>query len=80
MNNFSELERQLRSNPNAEKLMKAADCAEGRRISQSLAQAAIERAAKSGDTAALQGILAQVLSTPDGRALAQKLQQAMKGK
>lgn len=80
MNNFSELEKQLRGNPNAERLMKAADCAEGRRITQSLDQAAVERAAKSGDAAALQSILAQVLSTPDGKALAQKLQQAMKGK
>lgn len=80
MNNFSELEKQLRGNPNAERLMKAADCAEGRRITQSIDQAALEKAAKSGDTAALQGILAQVLSTPDGKALAQKLQQAMKGK
>lgn len=80
MSNFSELEKQFRGNPNAERLMKAADCAEGRRITQSLDQAAIEKAAKSGDTAALQSILTQVLSTPDGRALAQKLQQAMKGK
>ena len=80
MNNFSELEKQLRGNPNAERLMKAADCAEGRRITQSLDQAAVEKAAKTGDTAALQGILAQVRSTPDGKALARKLQQAMKGK
>ena len=80
MNNFSELEKQLRGNPNAERLMKAADCAEGRRITPSLDQAAVERAAKNGDTAALQSILAQVMSTPDGKALAQKLQQAMKGK
>lgn len=80
MNNFSELEKQLRGNPNAERLMKAADCAEGRRLAQSLDQAAVERAAKSGDTATLQSILAQVMSTPDGKALAQKLQQAMKGK
>lgn len=80
MNNFSELEKQLRGNPNAERLMKAADCAEGRRITQSLDPAAVERAAKNGDTAALQSILAQVMSTPDGKALAQKLQQAMRGR
>ena len=80
MNNFSELEKQLRGSPNAERLMKAADCAEGRRLAQSLDQAAVERAAKSGDSAALQSILAQVMSTPDGRALAQKIQKVMQGK
>ena len=80
MNNFSELEKQLRGNPNAEKLMKAADCAEGRRIAQSLDQTAVEKAARDGDSAALKNILSQVLSTPDGKALAQKLQQAMQGK
>lgn len=80
MNQFSELEQKLRNDPNADKIMKAANSEEGRRISQSLDQSALEKAAKSGDAAALKNILSQVLSTPDGKALAQKLQEVMKGK
>ena len=36
-----------------------------------------ERAAKSGDTAALKNILSQVLSTDEGKRLAEKLKKAM---
>ena len=37
----------------------------------------LERAAKSGDTAALKDILSQVLSTDEGKRLAEKLKKAM---
>ncbi len=80
MKNFDEYERQLRNNPNAERIMAAANSDEGKRLAQSLNAEAVEKAAKSGDAAALKSILAQVLSTPDGKALAKKLQEAMKGK
>ena len=40
--------------------------------------AAIERAAKSGDSAALSRLLKQVLSTPEGASFAAQVQRAVK--
>lgn len=80
MKSFADYEKELRASPNAEKLMAAAESEEGRRLSQMFDTGAVEQAAKSGDMAALRGILTQVLSTPDGKALAQKLKNAMEGK
>ncbi len=80
MKNFDEYERQLKNNPNAKRIMAAADSEEGRRLAQTLNAEAVEKAARSGDAAALKNILTQVLSTPDGKALAKKLQDAIKGK
>ena len=42
-------------------------------LEQKLDAEAVEKAARSGDAAALQGILTQVLSTEEGRALAEQL-------
>lgn len=78
MKNFAELERELKSGPKGQKLAALADSDEGRRLSAMLDPSEVERAAKQGDTQALRSILAQVLSTPDGRALAEKLSQTMK--
>ena len=80
MKNFDEYERQLKNNPNAKRIMAAADSEEGRRLAQTLNAEAVEKSARSGDAAALKNILTQVLSTPDGKALAKKLQDAIKGK
>jgi hypothetical protein len=77
MEDFSKLEQQLRSD---DRIKAAADSPEGRRISASIDQQAVEKAAREGDSAALKDILTQVLSTPDGKALAEKLRQAMQGK
>ena len=54
-----------------------ADPAEGRAVSRMRAPAAVEMAAKSGDTAALQSILSDVLSTDEGKRLAERLKKAM---
>ena len=58
--------------------MQAADCDEGRRLASQLDSAALERAVKSGDAQELRKILSQVLSTPDGQALARKISGVMK--
>ena len=60
-----------------EKLKSIADSAEGRAISRMVDSARVEQAAKSGDTAALRDILSQVLSTDEGKRLAEKLKKAM---
>lgn len=45
----------------------------GRALEQKLDAEAVEKAARSGDAAALQSILTQVLATEEGRALAEQL-------
>lgn len=60
-----------------DQLKSLADSAEGRAVSRMLDPAAVEKAAKSGDTAALQSILSDVLSTDEGKRLAERLKKAM---
>ncbi|MBR1496864.1 MAG: hypothetical protein IJ617_04500 [Oscillospiraceae bacterium] len=72
---YSEIERALKSNG---AVADAANSAEARRLMGKLDTAAVERAAKRGDSAALKRILGQVLSTPEGRALAEKVQGAVR--
>ncbi|MCI6972851.1 MAG: hypothetical protein MR903_02760 [Clostridiales bacterium] len=60
-----------------DRLKSLADSAEGRAVSRMLDPAAVEKAAKSGDTAALQSILSDVLSTDEGKRLAERLKKAI---
>lgn len=72
---FSQLKRELE----AKAALKAAAQSEaGQKLMQSMDSAEVERAAKSGDATALKNILSQVLSTPEGRELAQQVQEAMR--
>ena len=78
MNEIEEFAKKLQNSPQAGGIKAAANSAEARRVMSSLDAAAVEKAAKNGDTAALQSFVSQVLSTPDGKALAKKIQEAMK--
>ncbi|MBS7365667.1 MAG: hypothetical protein KIG31_03635 [Oscillospiraceae bacterium] len=60
-----------------DRLKSLADSAEGRAVSRMLDPPAVEKAAKSGDTAALQSVLSDVLSTDEGKRLAERLKKAM---
>lgn len=60
-----------------EKLKSLAADADGVAVSRMLDPASVEKAAKSGDTAALKSILSQVLGTEEGKRLAEKLKKAM---
>ena len=60
-----------------DRLKSLADSPEGRAVSRMLDPAAVEKAAKSGDTAALQSILSDVLSTDEGKRLAERLKEAV---
>jgi len=73
-------EKKLRESGNAEKLMAAAQSAEGQRLQQMLDADKIQSAARSGDAQAIKNILSQVLSTPEGKRLAEKVQKAMEQK
>lgn len=71
---FEKLEREMRATKD---LGAVADSPEGRRLAEKLDGAALSDAAKRGDTDALKAILSQVLSTPEGKALAERVQKAV---
>ena len=72
---FAQLKRELEARKD---LKAAAESEAGQKLLQSMDTGAVERAAQSGDAAALQRILTQVLSSPEGRELAEKVQKAMR--
>ena len=59
-------------------LRAAAESSEGQALAKRLDAAALERAVKSGDTAAMRAALQSVLATAEGRALAERVQKAVK--
>ena len=77
MKDLEKLGAALSKSGEGEKLQSIADSAEGKAISRMVDSARVEQAAKSGDTAALRDILSQVLSTDEGKRLAEKLKKAM---
>lgn len=77
MKDLEKLGAELSKSGKGEKLKSIADSADGKAISRMVDSARVEQAAKSGDTAALRDILSQVLSTDEGKRLAEKLKKAM---
>ena len=77
MKDLERLGEELSRSGKGERLKSLADTAEGKAVSRMEDQEKLERAAKSGDTAALKDILSQVLSTDEGKRLAEKLKKAM---
>lgn len=73
MKDLESIGKLLQQSGKAPELRSIADSPEGRRLSGMLDAGQVEQAAKSGDIEALRGILQQVMSTEDGRALAKKL-------
>ena len=78
MQNFEELGRELERRGKTEKLKALADSQDVQKLGQMLDPAAVERAAKSGDSQALRSLLGSLLSTQEGQRLAQSVQQLMK--
>ncbi len=60
-----------------DKLKSLASSSDALAIGRRLDRSAVEKAAKSGDTEALRGILSEVLSTDEGKRLAQMLKKTM---
>lgn len=77
MKDLERLGEELSRSGKGERLKSLADTAEGKAVSRMVDQEKLERAAKSGDTTALKDILSQVLSTDEGKRLAEKLKKAM---
>lgn len=75
--NLENLGRQLQSSGKADKIKQIAQSDEGQRLSQMVDVKAIEAAAKSGDNQALRSLLGQILSTEEGRRLAENVKKIM---
>lgn len=77
MNDLERLGEQLGKSGKGDKLKSIADSDDGKAVSRMVDADAVQKAAKSGDMAALQNILRGVLSTDEGRRLAESLKKAM---
>lgn len=77
MNDLERLGEQLSKSGKSDKLKTLADSADGKAVSRMVDPDAVQKAAKSGDMAALQNILRGVLSTDEGKRLAESLKKAM---
>lgn len=75
--NFEQLGRELEKRGKTEEIRQLAESADGQRLGKMLDQGAIERAAKSGDAAALHSLLGAVLSTEEGKRLAENVRKMM---
>ena len=74
---LEKLERSLREQ---KELAAAVNSPEGQRLSAGLDDKALREAAKRGDTDALKQMLQQVLATPEGKQLAEKVKKAVENK
>ena len=77
MASLEALEREIKSSAAAEHLKAAAASPEGQKVLQNLDAAEVEKATKAGDMLALREILNGVLSTPEGRSLAEKIRKSL---
>ena len=71
--------KQLMQGKNGAALQKLTESDTGAKLAARFDGAAIEKAAKNGDSKALAAILKNVLSTPEGREFAAKVQKAVGG-
>ena len=70
--------RELERRGKTDKLKALADSQDVQKLGKMIDPAAVEQAAKSGDSNAIRSLLSSVLSTEEGRRLAQSVQQLMK--
>lgn len=77
MMDLEKLERSLREKS---ELAAAVESPEGKRLAACIDDKALRDAAKRGDTDALKQMLQQVLATPEGKQLAEKVKKAVENK
>ena len=73
MEDWQKAARRLMAGEAGEAVRALGSTPEAARLDASPEAAAVAQAAQAGDTAALRAALSRLLSTPDGRALAEKL-------
>lgn len=77
MQNFEELGRELQRRGKTEDIKNIAESEDGQKLSRMFDAKAVEAAAKSGDSQALRSILGNVLSTEEGKRLAESVRKLM---
>lgn len=77
MQNFEELGRELQRQGKTDGIKRLAESEDGKKISRMVDAKALENAARNGDSAALHSILGSVLSTDEGKRLAESIKQLM---
>ena len=75
-----DLEKLAQSLREKKELAAAVDSPEGQRLAARIDDKALRDAAKRGDADALKQMLQQVLATPEGRQLAEKVKKAVENK
>ena len=73
MEDFEALGKALFSGKNGDALRALAASAEAQKLSQKMDSAAAEKIMRGGDPAQMKALLQQLLSTPEGKSLAEKL-------
>lgn len=77
MKNFENLGRELERRGKTDEIKRIAESEDGQRLGRMVNSAELERAARSGDSAALRELLQRVLSTDEGRRLAENVRKMM---
>ena len=77
MKDLDKLGNELKKSGKSEALMKLAESPDAKAVGRLVDAESVRKAAKSGDMAALQDILRGVLSTDEGKRLAEGLRKAM---
>ena len=77
MQNFERIGRELERRGKTEDIRKLAESADGQRLGQMIDAQAVENAARSGDGEAMRKILSGILTTAEGKRLAESVRQLM---
>lgn len=77
MQNFSDVSRELEKRGKISEVKRLAESAEGQKISGMIDRKRLEKAAVAGDGETLKNILSSVLSTEEGRKLAENVRKMM---
>lgn len=80
MQDLEKIGQELEKRGMGDKIKKLAQSREGQQLSRMVDAAAVESAARSGDTDALKRMLSQVLSTDEGKKLAESVRMLMQDK
>lgn len=79
MQNFEQLGRELERRGKTEDIKRLAESEDGLKLAQMIDPQRMEDAARAGDGEALRALLSQVLSTGEGRRLAENVRKMMEG-
>lgn len=77
MKDFERIGRELERRGKTDSIKSIAESEDGQRIGRMLDAEAVERAARSGDAAAMRSILGQILGTDEGKRLAESIRKMM---